>query len=368
MTTDNRSEAKYYNAINLTGVIGPMRLKRLFAKFKTAENIWRAKDCDLEKIGLEKSIADKFIGERKNISPDKEIEKLNKENIKLLTIFDSEYPKLLKEIYNAPVSMYIKGQMPQNEFKIAIVGSRKVSSYGKTAANNLAAKLVNIGITIVSGMAMGIDSISHNIAVAAKKPTIAVLGSGLDNKSIYPSINRRLSDEIIAAGGAIISEYPIGTMPLRHHFPQRNRIISGLSLGVIVIEAKKQSGALITARHALEQNREVFAVPGNIFSESSEGANNLIKKGAKLVNSIEDILEELNLKGIKNFQEAQKIIGDTPNEEIILKFLSKDNPVHIDKLAKLSQLDSAIASATLSVMEIKGKIKNIGGMNYILAR
>ena len=368
MTNAGQTETKFYNAISLTHLVGPVRFKKMLKKLQTAENIWSSGLVEIKNCGIDEKTAEKFISAKNKINPDREFERLDKEKIKLITVFDDKYPRLLKEIYDAPFSIYIKGELPENDYRIAIVGSRKLSPYGKNAAGHIASGLAESGIVIVSGLALGIDSVAHNAAVSAKKPTIAVLGSGLDEKNIYPYCNRKLANEIIAYGGALVSEYPLGTASLRYHFPQRNRIISGLSLGTVVVEAQEKSASLITARCALEQNREVFAVPGNIFSPNSAGTNNLLKSGAKLVTKASDVLEELNLENTAVCQEAQKITGETAEENILLGLLSKSDPLYIDKLTKLSKLDSASVSATLTVMEIKGKVKNLGGMNYVLAR
>jgi DNA processing protein len=215
-------------------------------------------------------------------------------------------------------------------------------------------------------MALGIDSIAHRECLRQGNRTIAVLGGGIDASSIYPSSNRQTAEEIIS-NGAIISEYPIGTPPLKQHFPARNRIISGLSLGVLVIEAAESSGALITAKFALEQNREVFAIPGNIYSKNSEGTNNLIKFGAKLVSKTDDILEELNLDYLKKTEKIKKAIPENEEEALILENLSAVEPVHIDRLAKIVKMNVTAVSSLLTLMEIKGKVKNVGGMRYIVS-
>ncbi|NOQ68327.1 DNA-protecting protein DprA [Patescibacteria group bacterium] len=356
---------KYYNAFNLISQMGPLRFKKLCDYFDTIESAWNANSGEYEKAGLEKTVIEKIIQLKKEISPEKEFEKLEKENIKIITINDELYPKLLKEIHTAPALLYYKGQLKKDEFTIAIVGSRKVSIYGKQVASQFARELSQAGSIIISGMAFGIDSIAHRECVKLKNRTIAVLGGGIDTNSIYPSSNRQIANEIISEGGAIISEYPISTPPLKQHFPARNRIISGLSLGILVIEAAESSGTLITTRFALEQNREVFAIPGNIYSTTSKGTNNLIKLGAKLVIKAEDILEELNLKSSIEIKKAREIIPDNEEEALILKNLTPDEPIHIDQLAKTVKMNTTAVSSLLTLMEIKGKVKNIGGMRYV---
>jgi DNA processing protein len=331
------------------------------------QDAWEANIFELQKAGLEQAVIEKIMEGRKTISPDVEFEKLEKENIKIMTIKDNLYPEILKEIHTAPALLYYKGEIKKNELSIAIVGSRKISIYGQRVASQLANELSRAGLTIVSGMAFGVDSIAHRECVKLKNRAIAVLGGGINISSIYPSTNRKMAEEIIS-NGAVISEYPIGTPPLRQHFPARNRILSGLSLGVLIVESAERSGTLITARFALEQNREVFAVPGSIYSKTSEGTNNLIKLGAKLVNKAEDILEELNLESITEIKKAREIIPDNEEEKIILENLSPDEPIQIDKLAKIIEMNTSALSSLLTLMEIKGKVKNVGGMRYVVAK
>ncbi|MCK5413057.1 MAG: DNA-processing protein DprA [Candidatus Pacebacteria bacterium] len=360
------ADQKFFNAFNLIPQMGPIRFAKICVHFPSLENAWQANLQDFQQAGIEFAIAEKIISQKRNISPDQEMEKLEKEEVKIITINDELYPTLLKEIPSAPAILYYKGQIQKDEISIAIVGSRKVSTYGMQVATKLSRDLAQNNITVISGMALGVDGVAHRECLKLGKRTVAVLGSGIDEKSIYPVNNRQIAKDIIT-NGAIISEYPIGTPPLKQHFPARNRIISGLSQGVLVIEAAQSSGALITAKFALEQNREVFAIPGSIFSKTSEGTNNLIRLGAKLVTKIEDITEELNLNSLQNFQQAKKIIPDNEEEALILKNLSPDQPAHIDQLAKTTKMNVTSLSGILTLMEIKGKIKNIGGMRYVVA-
>lgn len=357
---------KYYNAFNLIPQIGPTRFKKLYSYFDTLESAWRANLFELQKAGLEKEVIEKILEGRKTISPEEEFEKVEKEGVKIITIKEDGYPKLLKETDGAPALLYYKGEIKKDEFTIAIVGSRMVSAYGQQVAAQLARELSQSGLTVVSGMALGVDGIAHRECLKFKNRTLAVLGGGIDARSIYPPSNQKVAAEIIA-NGAVISEYPIGTPPLKQHFPARNRIISGLSLGVLVIEASEKSGALITVKFALEQNREVFAIPGSIYSKTSVGANNLIKLGAKLVAKTEDILEELNLESAAEIKKAREIIPDNEEEKLILENLSPDEPMHIDKLAKIIAINTPALSSLLTLMEIKGKVKNIGGMRYVIS-
>ncbi len=358
-------ETKYYNAFNLIDGIGPIAFKKLLAYFDSLEESWSARLSELSQAGLEKSVIQQIREQRPLINPDKEMEKLAKEGIDLITSRDKNYPKLLKEIYTPPALLYIKGNLkPSDEFSLGIVGTRKLSLYGQQVTPFIASELARAGLTIISGLAKGIDTLAHRAALSAGGRTVAVLGSGLDK--IYPLGNRRLAEEI-SQKGAIISEFPLGTQPLAQHFPQRNRIISGLSLGILVVEAPEQSGALITAKDALEQNRDVFAIPGPIFSQNSFGTNNLIKMGAKLITQANDILEELNLNLLTVSSSAdKKIIPDNQEEALIIKQLSSE-PIHIDKIIKQTKLSTAMVNSTLTLMEMKGKIRNLGGNNYVLS-
>jgi len=284
---------------------------------------------------------------------------------KIVKFEDKEYPQTLKEIHHPPKELYIKGEIKnQDKVAIAIVGTRKYSQYGKQVCLDITTKLAKLGITIVSGLAKGIDTWAHKAALEAGGRTIAVLGSGMDRKSFFPSSNYELGEEI-AKNGAVITEYPDGTKGAIYTFPERNRIVSGLSLGVVIIEAPEESGALITANLALEQNKEVFAIPGNIYEENSKGTNKLIKEGAKLVTCVEDVLEELNLSHL--LQETPKIKPKPENkeEEIILSILSLQ-PMHIDEIIKRSKLSTSTVNSTLTILEIKNAIRNLGKNNYII--
>jgi len=359
------SQAKYFNAFNLIDGFGPISFKKLLAYFPSLAEAWSAEVSQFVQAGLSSSVIEQIRKQRQLINPDEEMEKLAQEGIDLITILDNNYPRLLREIYNPPALLYLKGRFAsRDEFSLAIVGTRKLSLYGQQVTPLITADLAQAGLTIVSGLAKGIDTLAHQAALAVNGRTIAVLGSGLGKKNIYPFINRRLAEKI-SQQGAIISEFPLGAPPLAQHFPQRNRIIAGLSLGVLVIEAPEKSGALITVRDALEQNREIFAVPGPISARNSSGPNNLIKMGAKLVNQANDVLEELNLTLLtQSNQENRKIVPDNQEEALILKQLSQE-PIHIDKIINQTKLPTAVINSALILMEMKGKVKNLGGHNYI---
>lgn len=357
---------KYLNALNKISGIGSQKMKLLSNFFSTPKDIWEADFSKLKESKIGEKAAQKICDERKNIDPDAEWEALKKENIQMITISDLEYPQILKEIHNPPFILYKKGTLDLNSLPmISVVGSRKYSSYGSQVAYSLSKDLSNAGVLIVSGMALGIDTFAHKGALDANGKTIAVLGNSLENEKIYPRNNFNLSKQI-EENGAIISEYPLGTEAGPMTFPARNRIIAGLSLGTIVVEASEKSGSLITARMSLEYNREVFSVPGSIFSSVSSGTNNLIKEGAKVVTGAKDVLEELNLN--KNKEIEKKSISKNPDSEEerkILSILSSD-PLHIDNISKIAKLQPASCASTLIMMEMKGWIKNIGGQNYII--
>lgn len=285
------------------------------------------------------------------------------EEIKTVSITEDNYPRLLREIKEAPRVLYYRGEIKPNENCFAIVGTRRCSPYGKEIALEIAGNLAEADLTIVSGLAPGIDTLAHLAAVERKKRTIAVLGTGVDEKSIYPKSNLRLARKILETGGALISEFPPGTHGTKYTFPQRNRIISGLSLGVLVVEARERSGAIITAEYAFSQKRKVFAIPGSIFSQTSKGCHYLIKKGAKLVESAEDILKEL---GMKKLAKGKEIEGENKEENLILTAL-KEGALDIEKIIEKTKLPAQKVASALAILEIKGKVKNLGGQIYAIS-
>ncbi|MEA3449642.1 MAG: DNA-processing protein DprA [Patescibacteria group bacterium] len=361
-----RPDLKYHIALSHFSKFGPKRLSRIFKYFKNTKAGFKANINELKRAGIEEKIADEFIAMRAQINIDKILETLDKEKITVIIEQDERYPGLLKEIYSPPALLYVKGMVnSDNDLSLAIVGTRKYTPYGKQACVEIVSKLSRHKLSIVSGLALGIDTFAHQTCLDCGGHTIAVLGTGIDNNSIYPSVNRFLNEKIIAGGGAVISEFPLGTKPWRFNFPQRNRIISGLSLGTIVIEAKERSGALITAACALEQNREVFALPGNIFSENAKGPNNLIKQGAQPVLNVDDIIETFNLKQINRQIDNKKIIPESKEETELLDKLKRE-PTHVNELIRLTKQPSSAIIATLTIMEMKGMVKNLGGMKYVL--
>jgi DNA processing protein len=288
------------------------------------------------------------------------------EGIKKIGIDDKNYPELLKKITDPPKILYFKGEINKEEPCFAVVGTRRFSAYGKQATLDIVGKLAEAGLTIVSGLAPGIDTFAHQVCVERKKRTIAILGTGLDERSIYPRSNLKLAKEIVKSGGCLMSELPPGTPGSKFTFPKRNRIISGLSCGVLVVEAKNKSGSLITARCALQQNRTVFAVPGPIYSSNSAGPHKLIKRGAKLVDNPNDILQELNLLIFRN---KNNKVSDAENQEesLILEAL-KEESLHIDKIIEKTKLKAFAVVSALAILEIKERVRNLGGNIYARAR
>jgi DNA processing protein len=360
-----RGNLKYLLALDSFDKFGSASLRKLLGFFSCAESAFTASSSDLIAAGINEKIANEFIKQRQKISPDAIVEDMQKEGVKIILLKDNDYPPLLSEIYEPPLMLYYKGDIKEvNPFTIAMVGTRKFSAYGKMAAERITKDLVLRNCTIVSGLALGIDTISHHTALNSGGRTVGVLGTGVDRKSIYPSSNCYLADRIIDSGGMIISEFPLKTLPLKYNFPRRNRIISGLSLGTLVVEAGERSGALITANFALEQNREVFAIPGNIFSPVSKGPNKLIRAGAKPVLDVSDIMESLDSSKTYSHIEIKKILPETNEEKAILTYLSHD-PKHADELVRLTKLSTSVINSTLTIMEMKGMAKNIGGMMYV---
>jgi DNA processing protein len=358
-------DLKYWVGLSLIPRIGRVKLSLLESHFGNMEEAWRATPAELSRSGLDKGSVNAIVNWRPQISLEEEMEKLERHGVKAFTFHDPEYPARLKQIYDYPPILYVKGAiLPQDEWCLAVVGTRKATVYGRQAAEEIVADLARNKITIVSGLARGIDSIAHRSALEAGGRTIAVFGCGLD--IVYPSENASLAQSIIA-NGALISEFSLGAEPRRENFPLRNRIMSGLSLGVLVVEAGDTSGAMITARLALEQNREVFAVPGSILSPTSRGTNNLIQEGAKLIRDYTDILEELNLRAVAHQIELKEIIPASDTESLLLKQLSAE-PTHIDEVCRGSGLPIATVSSTLAMMELKGMVRQVGTMNYILSR
>lgn len=342
------------------------RYKKALTKMGTSEKMWQGELGELVESGFEPAIADEFVRWRDQTDPEKILERLRKENITVISWGDARYPRLLAEISDPPQTIFVRGDLSVlcTSSPLAVVGTRRATSYGKQITEQLVTELVSQGITIVSGLALGIDGLAHETTLRCQGRTIAVLGSGNAKKSVYPREHESLAERIASEGGALVSEYPPDFAPTQYSFPARNRIIAGLTLGTLVIEAPEESGALITARAALDYNREVCAVPHPITSLSGVGNNNLLKKGALLVTKAEDILEALHLHTTQKEVAKTTPFNCSPTEELLLSALSTE-PVHIDELTKFTRLDSTTVNSTLMLLELKQQVKNVGGMKYV---
>jgi len=349
------SEKKYWLAFLRIPNVCHKTVISLFEHFQSLERAWRASSAELKNILSNQALIKDIIKARKTINPDQELEKIKKHNIKILTFAEKNYPYLLRQIAYPPAVLFYQGSWEKySERAIAVVGTRKMTTYGKQVCQQIVQELVANDINIISGLAIGIDAQAHLTTIKNHGYTIAVLGSGLNK--IYPKQNESLAKQIISQAGAVISEYFPDTSARREFFPARNRIIAGLAKGCLVIEAGKKSGASITAYFSLEQNREVFAVPGNLNNPMSQGTNQLIQKGAYLITSADDILDLLNFKKTTTAKK-QKLLDLTENEKLILNSLSTES-MTIDQLIKATKLSPSIINATLITLEIKGLITN----------
>lgn len=353
---------QYWVGFNLVKGIGPVRFRRLLDHFGDAKMAWFASHDDLRNAGLSSKVLKNLTKVREDVSLEQVWERYRKENIDIITWEDDAYPRRLKEIDNHPPVIYKRGNLlPEDEWAVAIVGTRAFTAYGRQITHQIASELASTGITIVSGLARGVDAAAHKSALDVGGRTIAVLGCGVDR--IYPPEHRRLAKDTIEHG-ALISDYAPGTPPEGINFPPRNRIISGLSLAVVVVEAGKRSGALITASFAADQGRDVFAVPGNINSPKSKGTNQLIQKGAHPLLEARDIFEVLNFAMIGEYRDARTVLPEDETEAKLLKILSRE-PLHVDDLCNQVGMPIDEVSATLTLMELKGMVMQVGGMNYV---
>ena len=355
----------YWIGFNKVNGIGPARLRALIDAFGTIEAAWRAPVDALREVGLDRRSLASLVQTRRDHDLDAEVARIENAGVDVLTWDDPRYPERLMAINDPPPVLYIRGALrTDDDWAVAMVGTRHASAYGREAAHLIAGELARAGATLVSGLARGIDTQAHRAALEAGGRTLAVLGSGVD--IIYPWENLKLAEEIIAHG-ALISEYALGTQPEASNFPPRNRIISGLSRGVVVVEAGEQSGALITANYAADQGRDVFAVPGSIFQRSCQGTNRLIRDGATPVLSANDILQALNLTSVPQQVEAHMLFPTDATEAVLLDQLA-DDPAHVDAVSQATGLPIATVTSTLALMELKGMVRHTGGMSYIRAR
>ena len=380
------SELKYWVAFNRVSGVGRARMALMEGHFGSLGEAWRAGLADLRRAGLNAPTARQIVKARGEIDPDDEMERVVGAGVRALTWHDDDYPPRLKQIYDKPPLLYVKGEiLPRDERSVAVVGTRRPSAYGRETARKLTAEIAAGGVTIVSGLARGVDGVAHSAALDAGARTIAVLGSGVD--VIYPREHAALAERI-QENGAVVSEHPVGARPDAQNFPRRNRIISGVTLGTLVVEAPEGSGALLTARHALEQNREVFAVPGSILSASSRGANFLIRdSAAKLVTQGADVMVELNLTVVERQMglvdagapavlakrsapetaaqvDLSAFFPEDEAESAVLRYVTFD-PIHIDEITRNSALAASTVSGALTMMELRGLVRQVGGMNYV---
>jgi DNA processing protein len=352
----------FWVALSLVPGIGPAKFRRLVDSLGSPEAAWMADSTQLASAGLDRRAIDSLVSTRSRVQLQSEMDKLQRLKVRVMTQQDDDYPHLLQHIADPPPVLYLRGELrPEDDLSVAIVGTRRPTVYGRQAAELFARGLAEHGVTVASGLARGVDTYAHQAALEGGGRTLAVLGSGLD--IIYPAENRRMAAEIVERG-ALISEFPLGTKPDGMNFPRRNRIISGLSTACLIVEAGDSSGALITAEFALEQGRDVFAVPGNIFSPASRGPNRLITDGAKPACRLEDILEELEIEAAVEQREARDAIPKSESEVAILRCLGHE-PVHIDEVRRTVCLPMSVVSSTLTMLELKGLVRQAGGMNYV---
>src|SRR5258706_3698818 len=356
------TEKEYLTAIYAFSYFGPVRVKLLMSVFKSARKIWNAETKDLIEIGLSNQKVLEFDLFRKNFKIEDYFEKLKNLKINVVTFLEKEYPENLKGLEGAPLVLYYKGTLSRKDANsVAIVGSRKMTSYGREVAEKFSSELAAFGITIISGLARGIDTAAHTGALNGGGRTVAILGNGLD--TIYPPENAKLAEEIIKAGGAIMSEFPLGYPSLPVNFAIRNRIVSGISSAVIVIEGAEKSGTLLTAAHAAEQGKTVFAVPGQITSPLSAAPLYLLKNGARMAVSSKDILEELDMQVKVDKEKVEKAMPKTKFEAEIIELLENE-PLHLDELVRMTGSKIAEVSARLTIMEMKGMVPNLGKGQY----
>ncbi|RLT34303.1 MAG: DNA-protecting protein DprA, partial [Chloroflexi bacterium] len=349
-------------AFNQVPGIGPVRLAALIDVCGSVEAAWKAPIQRLKEAGLDRRSLESLLAMRRSLDLDAAWQRVVQSGVRVYTWDDDDYPENLRQVPLSPPVIFAQGELVEEDrLAVALVGTRQASAYGREVARGLARELAHNGITVVSGLALGIDATAHEAALEAGGRTIAVLGSGVDQ--IYPAKNRKMALAMIQQGG-LISEYPLGTRPEANNFPPRNRIISGLSLAIVVVEAGQRSGALITAKFAAEQGRDVFAVPGSILQPSSAGCNALIQDGALPLLSINDLLEQLHLERVSVQREARQTIAADPTERLLLAHLSSE-PVHLDEIVRLSAMPAAQVNGLLAMMELKGLVRQSGSMRYI---
>ena len=357
-------EKAYWIALNKVAGIGAVRMAALLAHCGSAQAAWSASIYELKAAGITNRTLENLLQARRDTDVEAELDRVHKAGVQVLTLLDDDYPQNLLQIDAPPPVLYVLGALqPNDSWAVAIVGTRRASVYGREVAHSISRDLAANGITIVSGLALGVDTVAHKSALASEGRTLAVLGSSVDQ--IYPPENRGLAQSI-TENGAIVSEYPLGTRPDANNFPPRNRIISGLSRGVVIVEAGERSGALITAKFAAEQGRDVFAVPGSILHPGSIGCNTLIQQGAIPLLNVNDILTQLNLEQIHSQQAARAAIPADPQESSLLRHLHQE-PLHLDDLVRESAMPAPQVAGLLTVMELKGLVRQVGTLSYVRA-
>jgi len=356
---DYQADLPYWVALARCLKLGPTRWALLRRAFPTMAEAWNATAKQLVAAGLDDATVKALIEHRQKTKVEESWAELERLEIGALTITDEHYPTLLKQIFDPPAVLFYRGDLAAFTLpSLAVVGTRAATAYGRRVTSELVGELAQAGLCIISGLAYGIDTEAHRAALEVGGTTIAVLAGGLDD--MYPAANRSLGERIITERGLLLSEYPPQTASLKQNFPYRNRIIAGLARGTLVIEAAPGSGALLTAKHTLEANREVFAVPGSIFSETSQGTNELLKLGAHLVTSAQDVL---NVFGLEAVTQA-KLPPASPAQAAVLQHFSHE-PVAIDELARRSGLSVADFTAQLTLLEVAGYVREVGGQKYI---
>lgn len=356
------TESEYLTAVSAFTYFGPSRIKLLISYFKKAKKIWEAPEKKLIEIGISENKVSDFAGFRSTFDTKKYFQSLKNNGIKITTFLDKNFPKALKNLSDSPVVLYYKGNLDcLKKPTVSIVGARKMTSYGKEVAEKFAGELASFGITIVSGLARGIDTVAHNSCITAGGTTAAILGCGLN--LVYPPENINLFKKIIEKDGVIISEYPLDYPALPINFAVRNRIVSGFSSCILVVEGEEKSGTLLTASHAAEQGKTVFAIPGNITSPMSKAPLYLLKNGARIATEPKDILDELDIETKLDKRKMEKIAPDNSDESKILDILENE-PLHLDELVRISGEKTSVISARLTIMEMKGLVKNLGGGKY----
>lgn len=356
------NDQAYWLGFHLIPSIGAARISRLIEAFGGLDVAWEADFPAFRDAGINEKAANALIEYRKEINLEREWERVERSGATMLTLADDHYPRLLREIPSPPPVIYIKGEIqPEDETAIGVVGTRRATRYGQEMTRRLSSGLAAAGVAIVSGLARGVDGIAHSEAIEAGGRTLAVLGCGVDQ--LYPPEHRKLSEQVIE-NGALVSEFPIGTRPEARNFPIRNRLISGMSLGVLVVEAPRKSGALITSTFAADQGRTVFAVPGSAMSSASEGTLQLLRDGAALAATVDDVLQELNLERRHAAIENRRLLPDASGDERRILQTIEGEPRHIDEIAIDTGINISQLSAMLLQMQLKGLVRDTGGQHY----